>query len=230
MENQMVWIKRFEEVGIQDIPLVGGKNASLGEMTRTLAQAGVKVPEGFAITSKAYWDILEQNHLAGALDHLAEEAEKTPKKLKIVGKAARGLMLHAQFPLELTLEIRRAYRELCAKAGDGDLAVAVRSSATAEDLPDASFAGQQETFLNVRGEKALLEACRKCYASLFTDRAIPGWATYETGTLAIILNQLIAIATSFTFFMLSNRTNLGFVPLRDYSLFVEEAVDIYSHE
>ncbi len=172
MENQMVWIKRFEEVGIQDIPLVGGKNASLGEMTRTLAQAGVKVPEGFAITSKAYWDILEQNHLAGALDHLAEEAEKTPKKLKIVGKAARGLMLHAQFPLELTLEIRRAYRELCAKAGDGDLAVAVRSSATAEDLPDASFAGQQETFLNVRGEKALLEACRKCYASLFTDRAI----------------------------------------------------------
>ncbi|HUO58998.1 MAG TPA: phosphoenolpyruvate synthase, partial [bacterium] len=172
MDNPKLWVKKFEEVGIQDIPSVGGKNASLGEMTRTLLQAGVKVPEGFAITSQAYWDILEQNHLAGALDQLAEEAGKKPKRLKIAGKAARGLLLRAQFPLELTLEIRRAYRELCARCGDGDLAVAVRSSATAEDLPDASFAGQQETFLNVKGEKALLEACRKCYASLFTDRAI----------------------------------------------------------
>ncbi len=172
MADSSEWVKRFEEVGMRDIPLVGGKNASLGEMTQNLAKAGVKVPEGFAITSKAYWDILEQNRLEGALDHLAAEAEKSPKKLKTVGKAARGLMLHAQFPMELTLEIRRAYRDLCEKAGDGNLAVAVRSSATAEDLPDASFAGQQETFLNVRGEKALLDACRKCYASLFTDRAI----------------------------------------------------------
>ncbi len=98
MRSEISWVKKFEKVGIQDIPLVGGKNASLGEMTQNLAQAGVKVPEGFAITSKAYWDILEQNHLAGALDHLAEEAEKSPKKLKTVGKAARGLLLHAQFP------------------------------------------------------------------------------------------------------------------------------------
>src|SRR5581483_4829607 len=168
-QERVLW---FNEVGMRDLPQVGGKNASLGEMTKALEGAGVRVPEGFAVTSKAYWDILEQNHLVAALEHLAEEAEKNPRKLKIVGKAARGLLLHSQFPMELTLEIRRAYRKLCASAGDGDLAVAVRSSATAEDLPDASFAGQQETFLNIRGEKELLAACRRCYASLFTDRAI----------------------------------------------------------
>ena len=126
MGEQGLLIKRFDEVGMGDLPQVGGKNASLGEMTRNLTSAGVRVPEGFAVTAQAYWDLLAQNRLEGALDHLAEEVEKNPKKLKIAGKAARGLMLKAQFSLELTLAIRRAYRELCVKCGDGDLAVAVR--------------------------------------------------------------------------------------------------------
>ena len=172
MANPGGWIKWFDEVGMEDLPQVGGKNASLGEMTRTLTASGVKVPEGFAVTSQAYWAILEGNRLNEALDHLAEEAEKSPHKLKAVGKTARNLLLKAHFPPQLTLAIRAAYQKLCQLAKANDLAVAVRSSATAEDLPDASFAGQQETFLNVRGEKALLSACRRCYASLFTDRAI----------------------------------------------------------
>ncbi len=166
------WILKFNKIGIKDIPLVGGKNASLGEMIQNLAGAGVKVPDGFAVTSQAYLDLIIANQLEEALERLGFKAEKNPKKLKVLGKAARLLVSRAKFPAGLETAIGDAYDELCGESGDQNLAVAVRSSATAEDLPDASFAGQQETFLNIRGRKDLIAACRQCYASLFTDRAI----------------------------------------------------------
>lgn len=168
----VTWIRWFNEVGIKDISQVGGKNASLGEMIQKLVPLGVKVPEGFAVTADAYWRFLGTQGLERELTHLADNAEKAPHRLRTFGQAARSLLLKAPLPEELSLAITKAYRELGAKAGTQDLPVAVRSSATAEDLPDASFAGQQETFLNVRGDAALLDACRRCYASLFTDRAI----------------------------------------------------------
>ncbi|HVZ81538.1 MAG TPA: phosphoenolpyruvate synthase [bacterium] len=167
-----VWIKWFNEIGITDIPQVGGKNASLGEMVRNLSTAGVRVPDGFAVTSDAYWRFLSENGLEDQLEKLAQEAEKSPRKLRAVGIKTRGFLLKGSFPSELSQAIRTAYRGLAQKTGEKEPSVAVRSSATAEDLPDASFAGQQETFLNIRGEEPLLAACRKCYASLFTDRAI----------------------------------------------------------
>ncbi len=172
MASENSWVLWFDKVGMNDLPQVGGKNASLGEMTRHLKEAGVKVPDGFAVTSQAYWDFLEHNQLEAPLEKLAAELETKKKSLKVVGKASRDLFLKAAFPPEMSLVILKTYAELCDRAGTPDLPVAVRSSATAEDLPDASFAGQQETFLNVRGAKALMDACRKCYASLFTDRAI----------------------------------------------------------
>ena len=172
MAKQSEWILKFGEIGIGDIHLVGGKNASLGEMTRNLSGAGVKVPEGFAVTSRAYEDLIRVNRLAEVLERLTFKAEKNPLRLKNLGTAARMLVSRARFPEGLETAIQKAYDDLCRESGEKNLPVAVRSSATAEDLPDASFAGQQETFLNVRGVPALIAACRRCYASLFTDRAI----------------------------------------------------------
>ena len=162
----------FAAVGIEAIADVGGKNASLGEMIRELGDQGVRVPGGFATTAAAYRHLLRSNGLIGPLQELlgALDADDLAA-LQHAGKAARHLVLEAALPADLTDAILAAYRQLAAP--DGTLpAVAVRSSATAEDLPDASFAGQQETFLHIEGEEALLAACRRCYASLFTDRAI----------------------------------------------------------
>ncbi len=167
------YIRWFEEISIDDIPLVGGKNASLGEMYRELTDKGIKIPNGFAITSEAYWHILES---AGVLDEL----KNTLEKLDIVnvsdlaerGKKARNIILDAKIPDDLWNEIKEAYDKLGQKYDQMDLDVAVRSSATAEDLPHASFAGQQETYLNVHGYHSLKDACNRCFASLFTDRAI----------------------------------------------------------
>jgi len=162
----------FAAVGIEAIADVGGKNASLGEMIRELGDQGVRVPGGFATTAAAYRHLLRSNGLIGPLQELlgALDADDLAA-LQHAGKAARHLLLEAALPADLTDAILEAYRQLAAP--DGTLpAVAVRSSATAEDLPDASFAGQQETFLHIEGEEALLAACRRCYASLFTDRAI----------------------------------------------------------
>jgi pyruvate,water dikinase len=152
-----------------DVARVGGKNASLGEMIGTLEEAGIRVPGGFATTAAAYWRFIEANALQ---DRIAEEIGKLGKDLASlaeVGDAIRTLILEAPFPQELEDALRRAYGEMRA-SGAGT--VAVRSSATAEDLPEASFAGQLETYLNVEGDDALLTACKKCFASLFTDRAI----------------------------------------------------------
>jgi pyruvate,water dikinase len=154
------------ELGRGDIARVGGKNASLGEMIGRLAQAGIRVPGGFATTAEAYWRFLEHNQLTERIGAKLAELAEDAHNLAVVGKAVREMILAAELPPELEEAIKRGYREM------GRRAVAVRSSATAEDLPEASFAGQLETFLNVRGDKALLEACKRCYASLFTDRAI----------------------------------------------------------
>lgn len=162
----------FETLGSADLPRVGGKNASLGEMVRHLAAGGVRVPCGFATTADAYRAFLAHNELGGRLRSLLGALARGAASLHETGEAARRLLLEGEFPFAIADEIRQAYRELSRRSGLAEVAVAVRSSATAEDLPDASFAGQQETFLNVRGERELLEACRRCYASLFTDRAI----------------------------------------------------------
>lgn len=156
----------------RDVPRVGGKNASLGEMVQQLAPRGIRVPEGFATTADAYREFVNVNGIDQQLAGRMQVLERGEASLHETGEAARRLFLEGQFPPEIANAILNAYRELSARSGGGQASVAVRSSATAEDLPDASFAGQQETFLNVRGERELMEACRRCYASLFTDRAI----------------------------------------------------------
>ena len=159
-------------VGVADVPRVGGKNASLGEMMRHLESEGMRVPPGFATTAAAYRSYVSANGIATKLADKLASLKEGRASLAETGAAIRQLFLDGEFPDEVAAEIRSAYRELSRSAGSHDVAVAVRSSATAEDLPDASFAGQQETFLNVQGERALIESCRRCYASLFTDRAI----------------------------------------------------------
>ncbi|MDZ8055690.1 MAG: phosphoenolpyruvate synthase [Aulosira sp. ZfuVER01] len=160
------------EVGIADIPLVGGKNASLGEMIQQLRRKGVKVPTGFATTAYAYRYFISAAGIETRLREIFADLDvEDVNNLRRCGKQARLLMLQTPFPVELQEAIAQAYQGLCQQY-EADTDVAVRSSATAEDLPDASFAGQQETYLNVHGLKGVLEACHKCFASIFTDRAI----------------------------------------------------------
>ncbi len=173
-----MYIKWFKDLTIADIPLVGGKNASLGEMYSKLTTKGVPVPNGFALTAEAYRAFMKENKLDKKIKSIVNGLDvKNLKKLSRAGAAVRTLILREEFPNDIKKEIIEAYAQLSKqetgnrKLG-GDCDVAVRSSATAEDLPDASFAGQQESYLNVRGEKELLLACKKCIASLFTDRAI----------------------------------------------------------
>ncbi|MBW4605890.1 MAG: phosphoenolpyruvate synthase [Hassallia sp. WJT32-NPBG1] len=162
----------FDEVGIADIPLVGGKNASLGEMIQQLTPKGVNVPTGFATTAYAYRSFIESASLEEKLREVLENLDvEDVTNLQSSAKKARSLLLHTPFPLELRQALTSAYQTLCDRY-NADTDVAVRSSATAEDLPDASFAGQQETYLNVSGIQGVLSACHKCFASLFTDRAI----------------------------------------------------------
>lgn len=163
-------IKEFSEIGMNDVPIVGGKNASLGEMLNHLSSKGIRVPEGFATTAFAFWEFIDNNNLREPLLRLLRRLDKENfSNLKEIGKQARELILLAKMPIDISNAVSDAYRKLC----NGNLSeVAVRSSATAEDLPEASFAGQHESFLNVRGEKALIIAVQKCFASLYTDRAI----------------------------------------------------------
>jgi pyruvate, water dikinase len=162
----------LSDVGLSDIHLVGGKNASLGEMIGQLASQGVKVPLGFATTTYAYRRFLTAAGLDSKLQHLFADLDTDDLvNLQQRGRQARLLLMEAPFPADLEAEISKFYRELCDQYG-ADTDVAVRSSATAEDLPDASFAGQQETYLNVHGLSGVLESCHKCLASIFTDRAI----------------------------------------------------------
>ena len=166
------YIAWLTDVGAEDVASVGGKNASLGEMLRSLGQAGIRVPEGFATTAQAYWEFVDANELRDKVTAEVERWRSGDSTLARSGRHLRQLFEDAAFPDAMAEAISGAYRELSERAGSGEVDVAVRSSATAEDLPEASFAGQQETFLNVRGETAVLDACRRCFASLFTDRAI----------------------------------------------------------
>jgi pyruvate,water dikinase len=172
MSKQVSYIRWFNELTIDDIPLVGGKNASLGEMYRELIPQGIQIPNGFAVTAEAYRYVLDQasawEALHQALDELNPDdvADLARRALK-----AREIIYAAPFPEDLEQQIIQAFNQLKAQYGD-DVSVAVRSSATAEDLPTASFAGQQDTYLNIRGDQALLDSCKRCFASLFTDRAI----------------------------------------------------------
>ena len=172
MANSENFIRWFEELGIEDIPLVGGKNASLGEMYRELMPRGIKIPNGFAITVDAYRCMLDQ---AGVWQDLHESLDGlnpgNVDDLARRGAQARNIVYSAMLPDRLCDQILDAFHNL-KKQYSGEISVAVRSSATAEDLPNASFAGQQDTFLNIQSDAQLLEACRRCFASLFTDRAI----------------------------------------------------------
>ncbi len=171
----------FEEIGIEDVPMVGGKNASLGEMIKELKAKGVSVPNGFAITATAYKHILKnagiekeiKEVLKGLEDIKKKDDELYLKELKKRGKKVRTLIQEAEIPKDLRDAIAKAYAEMNTKLGyEKDTDVAIRSSATAEDLPDASFAGQQETYLHIQGINNVIDACKRCFASLFTDRAI----------------------------------------------------------
>ncbi len=166
------YIRFFSEIGIEDVPLVGGKNASLGEMFQELASAGISVPNGFAITSEAYRRTLEHGNAWSALrDALDGLNPADVQDLARRASRAREIVYGAALPPDLATQIRHALAQLTAEYGP-ELTVAVRSSATAEDLPNASFAGQHESYLNIRGETGVIDAVRHCFASLFTDRAI----------------------------------------------------------
>jgi len=168
----MRYVRTFESLGIGDIELVGGKNASLGEMITELAPLGIRIPDGFATTSEAYWHFLDHNGLRDPVTKLLVELDvRDVEQLARTGKQIRNWFLAGEIPPDLADELRAAYADLTKQYGlvpD----VAMRSSATAEDLPGASFAGQQETYLNVHGEEAILTTALKVFASLFTDRAI----------------------------------------------------------
>jgi len=170
--QQFEYVRRFRDLGIDDVPLVGGKNASLGEMYQALSGEGVMVPNGFATTAQAYRHYLTHNDLEARIREALENLDVDDvDALATTGARIRGWIVDAELPPRLVSEISAAYAEMTAEYG-ADTDVAVRSSATAEDLPDASFAGQQETYLNIRGNEHLLRTCKRVLASLFTDRAI----------------------------------------------------------
>ena len=204
----------FNSVGIADIPLVGGKNASLGEMIQELSSQGVKVPTGFATTAYAYRYFITGAGLEAKLRKIFAELDvEDLDNLRECGKKARSLMLETPFPLELQQAIAKSYQSLCQEYGI-NTDVAVRSSATAEDLPDASFAGQQETYLNVHGLKSVLESCHKCFASIFTDRAISyrqmrGFDHFEVA-LSVGVQKMVRSDLASSGVMFSIDTETGF--------------------
>jgi len=216
-DNDKRFILWFDEIGIEDVPSVGGKTASLGEMYQNLNSQGVKVPNGFAITASAYRHFLK---FAG----IEEEIKKVLKDLDThdinslmkKGKDIREIIEGSEFPQDLTQAICTAYDQLAAglnRQGE-DPDVAIRSSATAEDLPDASFAGQQETFLNIRGKEGVLDACRKCFASLFTNRAISyrydkGFGQFDV-SLSIAVQKMVRSDSAYSGVIFSIDTETGF--------------------
>jgi pyruvate,water dikinase len=189
------FVRWFNELSLADVPSVGGKNASLGELYRELAPAGIRVPNGFAVTADGYRHFLAENKLAGTIrDALAGLNTSDLNQLADCGRHIREAILVGRIPDDLRREIMVAYAQLCEDARE-EVDVAVRSSATAEDLPGASFAGQQESFLNIRGERGLMDAVRQCMASLFTDRAISyrvdkGFA-HESVALSVGIQRMV---------------------------------------
>ena len=209
----MRYVRSFETLSLDDLPLVGGKNASFGEMIRELAPLGVSVPGGFALTADAWWRLLEAPGLREGLEQaLAGLDPSDITALRRCGATCRRLLREAPLPEELVAEVVEAYAALSRASGEEATDVAVRSSATAEDLPGASFAGQQETYLNVHGTEALLDACRRCFASLYTDRAIVYRATrgfeHMKVALSVGVQKMVRsdLATSGVMFTLDTET------------------------
>lgn len=166
------FIRFFSEITIKDVPLVGGKNASLGEMYQSLTPQGIQVPNGFAVTAEAYRATLDQSNVWPSLREILSNLN--PENVEDLARraaCARDIIYRAALPQEIAKEIKEALEDLASEYGQ-DLTVAVRSSATAEDLPNASFAGQHDTYLNIHGAAAVLDSIQHCFASLFTDRAI----------------------------------------------------------
>ncbi len=172
MSPAPTFVRRFDTLTNDDVPLVGGKNASLGEMIGALKDEGIRVPDGFATTADAYWHYLDANELEAEIRAQLAALSAGEQSLAETGTAIRERIRGGTVPNEMANAIRAAYHTLSAGYDADAIDVAARSSATAEDLPEASFAGQQESFLNVRGDEAVLDACKNCFASLFTDRAV----------------------------------------------------------
>lgn len=189
-------VLKLNEVGINDIDIAGGKNASLGEMITNLSDLGIRVPSGFVITVQAYRDFLKSNNLEDKIESLlAGHKLDDLDELRDCGRKIRKLIMEGKFPAVLAGQISSAYKELSEFYKQFNVDVAVRSSATAEDMPDASFAGQQESFLNICGTRSLLEAVKKCFASLFTDRALSyrgqfGYDHFQTG-LSVCVQKMV---------------------------------------
>ena len=172
MSPAPTFVRRFDTLTNNDVPIVGGKNASLGEMIGALKDEGIRVPDGFATTADAYWHYLDANELEAEIRAQLAALSAGEQSLAETGTAIRERIRGGTVPNEMANAIRAAYHTLSAGYDADAIDVAARSSATAEDLPEASFAGQQESFLNVRGDEAVLDACKNCFASLFTDRAV----------------------------------------------------------
>jgi pyruvate,water dikinase len=204
----------FDEIGINDVPMVGGKNASLGEMYRHLDAQGVVVPNGYAITAYAYQYLLKDAGLEIAIRETLEDLDTHDlHNLQERGAKVREIILNAAFPDDLREAIIAAYRKMEDQYGK-DVDVAVRSSATAEDLPDASFAGQQDTYLNIRGPEALIDACKRCFASLFTNRAISyrhdkGFSQFDV-YLSIVVQKMVRSDSASSGVLFSIDTESGF--------------------
>jgi pyruvate,water dikinase len=210
------YLKFFEELSIDDIPQVGGKNASLGEMYHHLRPQGVNLPNGVATTADAYRYFLDSAGLNEGIRQTLEGLDvSNVHDLAARGAAIRDMIVKAQLPQDFEEEIKRGYLELCQKCGhDGDMVVAIRSSATAEDLPNASFAGQQATFLNIKGQNEVVQSVKECIASLFTDRAIVYRVTngfdHMKVALSVGIQQMVAVRSECAGVMFTIDTESGF--------------------
>jgi len=214
------FISFFEEISLKDVPLVGGKNASLGEMFSKLSQKGINIPNGFAITSRAFFYYLKFNKIDGKLREIFKNFNpKSLKSLKETGNSARNLILKGKFPPDLEKEISRAYLKLSKIYNQENVDVAVRSSATLEDIKEASFAGQHESYVNISGFQNLIYAVKKCFASLFTDRAIAYREEKGFGHLKVALSVCVQkmvrsdLASSGVMFTLDTETGFENVVL-----------------
>jgi len=192
----------FSEISIKDIARVGGKNASLGEMYQNLSSQSIKVPNGFATSAEAFWDFLEHNQITEKINSIVFDFKNSKLNAQEASKVISEMILSAQLPEPLAESIKEKYRELTAQNPNS---IAIRSSATAEDLPTASFAGQLETFLNISGEENILHTCKKCYASLFTARALSYRANKN------LLDDPIAISVGFQSMIRSDQASSGVI-------------------
>ena len=209
------YIKHFKEISLSDVPLVGGKNASLGEMYQKLAPKGINLPNGLATTSQSYYYFLDQTGIRKDIIKLLDGLDvKNVRDLEKRAAKIRALIIRAKLPKDFEEEIRQGYRELSKECGHKNVVVAIRSSATAEDLPNASFAGQQESYLNIKGEANVLSSVKKCIASLFTGRAIAyrveNKFDHMKVALSVGIQQMVAVHAKAAGVMFTIDTESGF--------------------